>query len=193
MYKILIKGEKEERIVDDSLGAHITGLWNSDGNDRVRVTIGNTTILCGDIKRIEKFGLQENAWEKKRLSELQSNLEEIDRCNRKLQGLSPEDRATAEIKDRILNGLDEKQQESFIPLYESTHGLFVRYFTKNPGMPRCPLENWVKILKSLKIRPTGFFAVVVRNDGAIEGWLHSTGEWGGFVDSSYNLTGGDSI
>jgi hypothetical protein len=182
MYKILIKGEKEERAVDDREGLRIMELWKNESNNRVRIKIGGAFVLCGDIKRIERFGFQENAWEKKRQDGLQENLQYINKCNKKLRAMPPKDRATAEIKDRILNGLNEEQKNSFTPFYEPLHKKLAEYFERNPKMPRCPMNNWIKVIKEMKIISTSFFALVARNDGAVERWANFTGEWENFVE-----------
>lgn len=177
MYQIQIKGEKEPRIIDDALGKQLGELWGNEGNDRVRVRIGEVQMLCGDIKRLEKMGAQENAWTKKQGEELQENLRIIATSNRGLLSLSPEERATAEIADRILNGLTEEEKDKFSIIYEKMHEFFTNYFVNNPQMPRCPIEKWGKALKKIGIRSTLFFKAVAINDGAIARWAERRGEW----------------
>lgn len=100
-----------------------------------------------------------------------------DRDYRRIRGLTPEQKADNELERRILMSMTDRQKDGFVPLYERTRSQLVDYFTKNKGAVRCPITEWVWVLKELNVNPTRPHILIAQADNALHRWRNKTGEW----------------
>ena len=103
-----------------------------------------------------------------------------DQSNQRLTKLSSVQKADADLKTRIITGLNEDQKNKLVPLYGKLRNQLIAHFEKNPKDIRCPITEWLWVLKELNALPSGYYLMIAKNDNAIYRWSNRLGEWEGF-------------
>jgi len=108
------------------------------------------------------------------------NFLDIDKSNSELLTRSVENKTEREIRVRISYGLYKEEEKNLLAVtYDELHGIISAYFKEN-NTPSCPFSVYSHVLKRIGIKPTSFFSLVVRNDGALIRWADKTDEWAGY-------------